>query len=291
MSNLTREQLQFICKHIYSLCGIVIPDDKSYLIDQRLEPILPRIGCKSLQELCVLIQSRPSTSVNEQIIASITTNETFFFRDGHPFEAFASTIMPHLIRVVRERKERPCPRSGPKVRIWSAASSTGQEAYSLAMLIVELVGIAGGAGVSPDDFEIMATDISHEVLSRAVEGEYNDFEISRGLSTSRRDRFFKKQPNGMWCLDSAIRRLVTFRNCNVLEPLAWIGSFDCIFCRNLLIYFDNPTKQRIVQQFYQMLAPDGTLFIGSSENLLFLDRKDDYFQTIRSGESILYKKV
>lgn len=290
MSAITKDQFQMLCTYIYKLCGLVIPEEKTYLVTQRLDPILHQLECRDLAGLCALIQSGAPQHINEKIIAAITTNETFFFRDGHPFETFADAILPQLLRLVRARKSRPHPRSGPKVRIWSAAASTGQEAYSIAMLIAEAVGLYGGAGLALDDFEIMATDISGGVMAKAINGVYTDFEINRGLSQARRDRFFTHEPGGNWRVEPLIQKIITFRCCNLLEPLSWLGAFDCIFCRNLLIYFDNVTKSKICQQFHQMLTEQAPLFLGASENLMFLERKEDLFKTIHASESIYYAK-
>ena len=287
---LQRSQFDFLRQYIHRLCGLVITDEKMYLVTQRLDPLLERNRIASYAELCTKLGQGTDDRLNKEIIIAMTTNETFFFRDVHPFDTFLGSTLPELERRIVERKARVPTRSGPKVRIWCAASSTGQEPYSLAMLITEYVRSRIGSPLQLEDFEILATDISAEVLAKAMLGEYSDFEINRGLSTARRDRYFRKERD-IWKIEPAVQRLITFRQMNLMESFSWMGNFDVIFCRNVLIYFDNAAKSRICTQLIQMLTDSGYLFLGASENMLFLDTGSLCFKTVHTGNTIYYQKT
>jgi len=294
---LSRQEFELLRDYIYSICGLVISDNKQYLIRQRLEPLALTAGCQNFSEFYqrVTESSLPPQTKNrfqEQIINAITTNETSFFRDGHPFAAFREYILPKLDEVICERKLRPNSRKGPKVRLWSAGSSTGQEAYSLVMLIREYTEEINKKNqfprtpVSMDDFVILATDISTEMLARAMAGEYNDAEMKRGLNPQRVNAYFKKHKT-RWIINSSIRSMVEFRQINLIRPLTMLGGFDVIFCRNVLIYFDIETKARIIEQFSAMLSDKGFLVLGSTENVYGIT---DKFDSVRHGETLFYQK-
>ncbi|MGR3218824.1 MAG: CheR family methyltransferase, partial [Candidatus Anammoxibacter sp.] len=244
---LTKSDFENLSRFVYKTCGIVIKDEKTYLIQQRLEPIAKSIGCKNFAELCFKLSANCSSSLHDQIIAAITTNETSFFRDTHPFDTFKNTILPKLGNLVEERKNRKPVRKGAKIRIWCAASSTGQEPYCLAMIIYEYTQGVKYRGITENDFEIMATDISSKVLAKAIAGEYSDFEITRGLQPSHKNKFFIKE-NGLWLIDNRIKDMVEFKRLNLMKPFTMLGGFDVIFCRNVLIYFDDPAKRSIFDQ-------------------------------------------
>lgn len=284
---LSTHEFDILRRHVYEICGISIPDNKAYLIRQRLEPVVITSGCKSFGEFCRKITSRRLPVINEQIINAITTNETSFFRDGHPFVAINDHILPRLGKKIQNRKSRGHTRKGPKVSIWSAGSSTGQEAYSLAMLVYEYARQNRYEGIAKEDFGILATDISIGILSRAIEGQYDEMEVRRGLSEEYLNKFFIKDGK-KWILDTLIRSMVEFRQINLVKPLSMLGGFDLILCRNVLIYFDNVTKVSILDQFYDLLADDGYLIIGATENLYTLT---DRFTSIHFNETVLYQKA
>ncbi len=281
---LSMQEFQELSKFIYKLCGLDIKEEKHYLVKQRLSHLALSFGSGSFQGLIDKIRTGSDTRLRDQIIEAITTNETFFFRDVHPFDTFRDLILPRLGEIIRQRKASPHQRKGAKVNIWSAASSTGQEPYTLAMLIHEYVTANGHRGITLQDFGILATDISTGVLSKAIAGKYTDMEISRGLSPERRDRHFRKDGN-MWAVSEALESMVDFRRVNLTEPFTMLGGFDVIFCRNILIYFDDDTKRRIFLQFHQALPDTGYLMLGACENMNMLS---DKFESSRHKDTILY---
>ncbi|QTA90482.1 CheR family methyltransferase [Desulfonema magnum] len=291
---LSENEFELLRNYIYNICGLFIPDNKAYLIRQRLEPIAEAAKCRSFGEFYRKIKYSPLPIYQEQIINAITTNETSFFRDTHPFLTFREYILPRLSEMIRERKLRGNSRKGSKVGLWSAGSSTGQEPYSLAMVIHEYVEEnrsfqkekAFPVSVSEEDFGILATDISSEVLSRAIVGEYGEMELRRGLSSERVEKYFGKV-GGRWLINSSIRSMVEFRQMNLMNTFTVLGGFDVIFCRNVLIYFDIDTKSRIIDQFHTMLSENGLLILGTTENVYALT---DKFDSLHYGETLLYKK-
>jgi chemotaxis protein methyltransferase CheR len=283
---MTKQEFDSLRLHVRKMCGIELGDDKDYLVRQRFEPLLRANGYTSFTELINRIDDEMSGILREEIIASITTNETFFFRDDHPFEMFRQFIMPVLALLADERKNRPDARKGSKVSILSAGASTGQEAYTLSMIINDRYPFTLMDTVSSDDFTIIGGDISHRVLSKAISGEYTDAEIGRGLDEQYRSRYMTKS-NGVWIVKDRVRRIVSFRRVNFAESFMFLGGFDCIFCRNMLIYFDLPTKMDIIEQFYQMLPSGGFLILGATENLYSLN---DKFESKHVNSSIVYVK-
>jgi chemotaxis protein methyltransferase CheR len=261
---LSQAEFKELTKHIYKLCGLDIKDEKHYLVRQRLEPLAETVGMGTFKGLIDKLGANSDFQLRDKVIEAITTNETSFFRDVHPFETFADVVLPKLVDVIKERGHQSRHRKGSKVTIWSAASSTGQEPYTIAMLIDEYVKRNPG-GASMDDFEIIATDISPKVLSKAIAGSYNDMEISRGLSGERREKYFVKSENS-WVIKDELRAIVEFRRMNLTEPFTRLGGVDVIFCRNVLIYFDEETKSRIFSQFSEMLSDTGFLILGAVEN-------------------------
>ncbi|MDY6986771.1 MAG: protein-glutamate O-methyltransferase CheR [Thermodesulfobacteriota bacterium] len=286
---LTHDEFRLFSDYIYSISGILLRESKSYLIKQRLQPIAQRVGCTSFDEFYERIRVNSLPKIEEQIINAITTNETSFFRDGHPFSAFKDHVLPWLGEKIRQRKTRDGPRRGPKVSLWSAGASTGQEPYSLAMLIGEYALDHRHLGIRREDFGLLATDISSEALSKAMGGEYTEMEMKRGLSPDRLERYFVKEGD-RWVINSAIRIMVDFRQVNLIKPFSMVGGFDVILCRNVLIYFDNVVKTRMVEQFYHMLSEGGFLILGVTENLHAVPERGDAFEPIRYGKTLFYRK-
>lgn len=272
--------------YIFKICGINLGDSKEYLIEQRLEPLAKEYLCNSLGEFIQLLEERGfDQSLKERVICAVTTNETSFFRDIDPFDVFKNHILPDLMKLAIDRKNSSYIRRGPKVQIWSAASSTGQEAYSLAMLINEsLTGEIND--LEQEDFLITGTDISSSVLSKAILGIYGEHELARGINNYRRNRHFIKVGN-QWEVQSHLKRIVEFRPINLVQNFTYLGSYDLIFCRNVLIYFDNKTKQSILNQIYDMLAPKGYLILGSAESIYGIH---DGFESENFGSVILYRR-
>ncbi len=272
--------------YIERIIGLSIQEDKKYLISQRLEPVARENGFKSFTQFYLSLQQTKDKRVNDQIIAAITTNETSFFRDKHPFETFKDKIIPQLCYWVKERKSRLYMRRGPKVNIWCAASSTGQEPYTLAMLIYDAVRDTKVPGVLPEDFTIVASDVSNEVLAKAMSATYNKLETSRGLPDYYRNQYFINQTD-KWIVKDQVQKLVEFRHVNLIESFTYLGAFDIISCRNVLIYFDTKTRITILEQFHRMLAPDGFLLLGASENIFGVT---DKFESNHIGRTIVYKR-
>jgi chemotaxis protein methyltransferase CheR len=248
--------------------GLVLSDDKHYLLETRLLPVIRRLGIATLGQLAAKLREPGSAAVEEAVVEAMTTNESFFFRDKAPFEAFTSTMLPHLLR------NRAATQA---LRIWCAAASTGQEPYSLAILLKENAAKLGGRRV-----EILATDISNEVLTRAKSGVYTQFEVQRGLSVQYLVKYFAKEGEA-WRIAPEIRGAVEFRYLNLLKPFAGIGMFDIVFCRNVLIYFDPETKVDVLSRIGKVMRPDGYLVLGGAETVVGLT---DDFRPVAALRSI-----
>ena len=241
--------------------GLVIGPDKQYLLESRLGPIMKQHGLRDLDMLAERLRIAPvgdRLGIEKQIIEAMTTNETFFFRDDRPFQHFGQQALSRL-----HRTRAP----GARLRIWSAAASSGQEAYSLAMILAENRNVLGGREV-----EILGTDISREQLDRAQEGLYTQFEVQRGLPMQHLVKYFRKD-GPQWRVHDTLRAMTIFREWNLLADPRPLGQFDVIFCRNVLIYFDQATKTRVLDALAGQLAPDGLLYLGGSETVLGLTDK------------------
>ncbi|MGP8245433.1 MAG: CheR family methyltransferase [Bryobacteraceae bacterium] len=249
--------------------GIVLDDDKRYLLEARLMPIALKLRLYSLNDLCILLQTTTDLSLRQQVVEAMTTNETFFFRETSQYEALKSTVLPELVQ------ERQLLR---KISVWSAAASTGQEAYSLAMLLLEM-------GLGNWDISIVGTDLSAAVLQRARAGRYLQIEVNRGLPAPLLVKYFKRE--GLeWQLLDEVRRMVRFEREDLRRDTSAMGPFDLVFCRNVLIYFDVPTKRSILSRIRRCLAPGGHLLLGGSETTLNLD---DRFVRRPVGNAMLYQ--
>ncbi len=288
MANMSQQDYKSITRYVFDICGIVLGDDKQYLVEQRLSPVLPDLGCASFQDLADKLNlGGINFLVREKILNAMTTNETSFFRDEHPYVAFREKIMPDMLDRAKERKERSWARRGAKVSMWSVAASTGQEPYSMAMIIADVVNMRGMGLVFMEDFGILGTDISSKVLSKAIEGKYGPLEVARGLTQDMRNKHFVKDGD-FYVINDKIRKIVDFKSFNIQDPFTQIGSFDVIFCRNILIYFSDDAKRKILSQFYQILAPSGYLLLGSAENMYNLNND---FTTERYGATTIYRKL
>jgi chemotaxis protein methyltransferase CheR len=270
---------------VHDLCGIVIAEDKQYLVKARLEPILLTNGLASYELLVQQLRKPDSLALRDQTIEAITTNETSFNRDGHPFDALRRFILPELAsRLIERRATTRLPHS--KVRIWSAAAATGQEAYSAAMAVADCLATRSAPGLTLDDFPILASDISATALSVARLARYSSADADRGLTPLDKARFFR-QENDAWIVDAALRRMVEFRRVNLVQPLPDLGTFDLILCRNLLIYLDDASRRRLCDNLRSALNPRGILMIGAAESLYGVT---DAFATERCGQSVVYRR-
>ena len=233
--------------------GLVIGRDKLYLLETRLAGIVKREKLPDMNALADRLRRPGSDALGRDVVEAMTTNESFFFRDDKPFLHFRTQALPRLVAA------RP---PGSTLRVWSAAASSGQEAYSLAMIVAESVGLLGGRRV-----EIVGTDIARDQLARAREGSYTQFEVQRGLPVQMLMRYFRKE-DANWRISDTIRGMVQFRDFNLLSDLRALGRFDIVFCRNVLIYFDQPTKARVLDSIAGMMPPDGLLYLGGAETVL-----------------------
>lgn len=282
---LTPAAFNDIRKAVHDLCGLVISADKEYLVKSRLEPILRMNGLASYESLVEHLKQPNSLPLQEQLIEAITTNETSFNRDGHPFEELRRLILSKLASQLIERKAR-AQHSYPKARIWCAAVATGQEAYSVAMAVTDFLTTRSACGLIVDEFPILASDISSKALATAREGRYSSAELDRGLTAQQRDRFLR-QENGAWIVHDSLRRMVEFRRINLVLPLPDLGTFDLILCRNLLIYLDDATRRRLCLGLHAALNPQGILMIGAAESLHGVT---DAFSSECLGNTVVYRR-
>lgn len=273
---LDKNDFELLRKQIYCMCGLTISDGKEYLIQHRFKFLYKSRNCRSWGEFYKLLVSG-DIQFKEDAISAISTHETSFFRDNHPFNSIRNKVLPELLK-----NRKP----GAKIKIWCAASSTGQEPYSLSMLIHEWARTVGRGKISPDDFSILATDISGSVIERAKDGFFSNLEKSRGLPSGY-DKYFEKSRRG-WQVQPSVQSLVTFKKFNLLESFRPLGFFDFIMCRNVLIYFDDPTKVDIVHRIHDMLPDKGYLLLGATETLA---GHTDRFSTEHMGAVILYRKM
>ncbi len=233
--------------------GLVLTADKSYLLDSRLTPVAKKWGYDTLDALTTALRAGSEKDLEKDVIEAMTTNETSFFRDGRPFEIFRDVVMP----AIAEK------RAGQNtLRIWCAASSSGQEPYSLAITIMENRHLIPGLQV-----DILATDISDDILEIARKAEYSQFEVQRGLPVQLLMKYFE-QHDDRWRLKDDIRNMVRFQNFNLLDEMTMLGMFDIIFCRNVLIYFSDETKSAILGKMARRLPRDGYLFLGGAETVI-----------------------
>jgi chemotaxis protein methyltransferase CheR len=233
--------------------GLTIGTDKLYLLETRLANIVKREKLADLNGLAERLRRPGNDALARDVVEAMTTNESFFFRDDKPFTHFRTQALPRLAAA------RP---PGSPLRVWSAASSSGQEAYSLAMIVTESAAVLGGRKV-----EIIGTDIARDQLARAREGVYSQFEVQRGLPVQMLMRYFRKDDNN-WRIADPIRGMAQFREYNLLTDLRPLGRFDIVFCRNVLIYFDQPTKSRVLEAIAGLMPPDGLLYLGGAETVL-----------------------
>jgi chemotaxis protein methyltransferase CheR len=250
----TPPDYEYLRKLLKDHSGLDLSADKQYLIESRLLPLSRKCGVQGIGELVQKMKGGSSTII-AQVVEAMTTNETFFFRDKVPFEHFRDTIMPDMLKARANRKS---------IRIWCAAGSTGQEPYSLAMSLKEM-----GAALAGWRVEIIATDLSTEVLEKSKSGVYSQFEVQRGLPIQLLVKYFK-QNGEFWQISPELRAMVQHRQLNLLHDFSQLGVFDVIFCRNVLIYFDQDTKINIFGRLARGMEGDGFLVLGAAETVVGL---------------------
>jgi chemotaxis protein methyltransferase CheR len=248
----TPADYEYLQKVLKERSGLILTADKHYLVESRLIPLARRAGVGGIEELVQKMKGGAEPII-VSVVEAMTTNETFFFRDKIPFEHFGQTIVPALLEARKNRRS---------LRIWCAACSTGQEPYSLAMMLKDMSGTLAGWRV-----EIVATDLSQEVLEKSRVGIFTQFEVQRGLPIQMLVKHFT-QNNELWQLSAEIRSMVQFRQLNLLHDFAGLGQFDVIFCRNVLIYFDMEAKVDVLDRMARVIEPDGFLVLGAAETVI-----------------------
>jgi len=252
-------------------CGIVLGENKQYLVKSRLIPLITQFKLESLAELIQQTMGNGNRQLRTMVIDAMTTNETLWFRDRYPFELLGSKLFPELLQAKKS------------IKIWSAASSSGQEAYSIAMSALEYKKY----DLNKSNVQIVGTDISNTMLEQCKAGEYDLLALSRGLSDERKKQFFIPILDGhKMQVKPEVKSLTSFKHLNLLDSYASVGKFDIIFCRNVLIYFSNDVKSKILNQFAGALNPGGYLILGASESLSGLI---DKFEMVRCNPGIIYK--
>jgi chemotaxis protein methyltransferase CheR len=251
----TPNDYDFLRKCLKQRSGLVLSADKQYLVESRLLPVARKAGLATLGELVSMLRGAHDSALMIAVVEAMTTNESFFFRDKAPFEHFRATIMPALIEARRTARS---------IRIWCAAASTGQEPYSLAMCLKEIEREILGWRI-----EMVATDLSGEVLEKARQGIYSQFEVQRGLPIQLLVKHFTRSGE-FWQIAPELRAMVRYRQLNLLADFSQLGTFDIVFCRNVLIYFDAETKTDVLNRIARVTAPDGYLVLGAAETVVGL---------------------
>lgn len=252
------ENQTYLRNLIKETTGLIISDTQTYLFETRLPPLLRKFDLKCLDSLVEAIKRKTHANLEREVTEALMTYESLFFRDSKPFEQLATDVIPALIA------------SGKKtIRIWCAACSSGQEPYSVAMMLKEK-GFDQKVRI-----DLIASDVSEGILDKAKRGIYSQFEVQRGLPITHLIKYFKQIDLG-WEVKDEVKNMITFKQINLLEPFRSMGNFDIILCRNVLIYFDKQTKQGIIQKFSELLQPSGILLLGSAESLLGIDHAFEF---------------
>lgn len=255
---MNRDDFDMICRLLRQRSGLVLSPDKAYLMESRLLPVARKWKLAGFEDLVKSIRSKPDEALIRDVVEAMTTNESFFFRDIKPFDQFKELVLPAMLKN----------RSGQRrLRIWSAACSSGQEPYSLAMILSEMAAQLAGWTI-----EIVATDLSSEILGRAKEGVYSQFEVQRGLPVTLLVKYFV-QSGDRWQISPKIRSMVDYREFNLLTDPTVLGRFDVVYCRNVLIYFDQDTKAKVLDRIANLMPEDGFLFLGGAETVLGLTER------------------
>jgi len=280
----TPHDFDYLRKLLRERSGLVLSAEKQYLAESRLLPVARKHRLGNLTDLVAQLKMAAASPLATDVVEAMTTNETFFFRDKIPFEHFRETIMPALMVSHSGRR---------RIRIWCTAAASGQEPYSLAMMLREM-----GKELAGFRIEILATDISGEVLEKAKSGFYSQFEVQRGLPIHNLVKYFA-QVGDAWQIVPELRAMVSFRQLNLLQDFGHLGSFDLIFCRNVLIYFDQPTKSGVLDRLARVIEPDGFLVLGAAETVIGLteafkpmpDKRGLYVPNVKRAAAVDRGKV
>lgn len=267
------EEYELFCKFLESTCGITLGSNKHYLINSRLKSMMEEHGFDSMSQLVKAAQSKSNNRLKVQVINAMTTNETSWFRDVYPFDYLKDVILPDFSRSTNVM---------PK--IWSAACSYGHEPYSISIVLQEYLD--KNPGMLPKGVEITGTDISTHALEQARKAQYDDLNLSRGLSEERMKKYFIRHGNKLRVIDK-VRSRVRFFELNLLNGFTLLGKFDLVFCRNVLIYFSNENKSEILARIESVMKPNAWLFLGASEHII---KYSDAFDMINCPRGVVYKK-
>jgi chemotaxis protein methyltransferase CheR len=266
---LSQADFNFVAQLVRREAAIVLAPGKEYLVEARLIPVARVVGAASVADFLAELQRRPTLENQRKVVDALTTNETSWFRDREPFAALTDVVLPELVT------SRGAAR---KLRLWSAASSSGQEAYSLAITLQE--------NLPPGwNYEILGSDISTEMVKRAEKAEYSQVEVNRGLPASQLVQYFERA-GAHWRITQPLRRNVSFKLMNLTAPLPAMAPFDVIFLRNVLIYFDVATKKSVLHNVSRLLRPDGWLFLGAAETTIGID---DNYERVATGRTSAYR--
>jgi chemotaxis protein methyltransferase CheR len=269
-------EFQLMRRYIESHCGLHLSDEKTYLVDTRLTPLMAELGCRSFYELHAKASADTSHALRDRIIDALTTHETLWFRDSSPFAFLEAEVLPKLAARARAGAREA-------TRIWCAACSTGQEAYSTAMTVLECARSAVGPPARL--VEIVATDVSPSVLFLARAGRYDGFAMGRGLPDHMRERYFTRSGE-LWAVGEEVKRMVRFEKHNLQDSFGRLGVFDVVLCRNVLMYFADELKRDILQRMRAALRPGGYLLLGSAESPAgYCDR----FELVKHGRGVFYR--
>lgn len=257
MLKISSDEIKLLSKYIYDISGIYLDESKKYLLETRLNSIVQEQGCTNYLEFQKKAKADASKAIERKIIDAISTNETLFFRDTGPFQLLQHKILPELI----DARTPKAPGLKTTLKIWSAASSTGQELYSVAIVLQDLLG-----DLSKYAIKLLGTDISDAAITQASSGRYNKFEIERGLARDKLTKYFTLAGQ-TWKVNDQLRSMVNFRKLNLMLPFAGMGKFDIVLCRNVAIYFTLEDRKKLFNKIAEILEPDGYLIIGSTESL------------------------
>ena len=262
------EDFNFISTLIKTRSGLALTPDKAYLLESRLMPVARKHGHNGLEDLIGALKARNEENLIIEVVEAMTTNESFFFRDTKPFDLLRDEVLPPILEKRADRKH---------LKIWCAAASSGQEPYSIAIVLKEMgIQLAGWR------IDIVGTDISNEILEKASNGKYSQFEVQRGMPIQLLLKYFDKKDE-TWEIKQEVRDMVKYRYFNLLDKLAPLGSFDIVFCRNVLIYFDPKTKGEVLEQIASLMPEDGMMFLGGAETVLGVT---DKFQPVKGKRGV-----
>lgn len=269
--DITKENYNFLQQHVYRTSGIVLDENKHYLLEARLIPIVRRENVNTINDLCALIRATSAGRVSQDVVEAMTTNETLFFRDVIPFRVLRSALLPPLIEARKITR---------KLSFWSAASSSGQEAYSLAMMLCEM-------GIQDWNIDILGTDLNEKMVERARYGAFAQIEVNRGLPATHLVKYFERH-DLEWRIKPALRRMCRFEKFDLRQSMRMMSGCDFVLCRNVLIYFDIDTKRQILAEIARTMAPGGYLLLGAAETTMNLS--DSFERHAIEGASFYQKK-